>query len=257
LQSMPNVQGDTAFAVGRENLKILSGAAPVSNWAPDTRLELSEQARKLLSEVYHDYPLFRDSAQEAMQLAELIASDAAADDGPGTQMMAMMRTGRSEQALAAFAADRLNYDTRIACFSINGWDTHVNQLAGLGRALPRLAEVILTLKQGLGDNWAQTTVIAMTEFGRTARQNGTGGTDHGTGGMVLLAGGAVAGGKVYGDWPGLAEADLYDRRDLMPTGDVRAIAAWAMADMFGIERSTLEGAVFPSLDMGDNPGIIL
>ncbi|MBV1903127.1 MAG: twin-arginine translocation pathway signal, partial [Marinosulfonomonas sp.] len=71
------------------------------------------------------------------------------------------------------------------------------------------------------------------------------------------AGGAIAGGKVYGDWPGLAEAELYDRRDLMPTGDVRAVAAWAMRDMFGLDRSVLERSVFPNLDMGINPGIIL
>jgi len=259
LQTLPGTSGETAFAIGQENLKILSGDAPVSNWAPNTRLNLSDQTRKLLTEAYHNDPLFRGSALEAMDLADLMVTDAASEDAASDEMMEMMQQGggRSERALAAFAADRLNRETRIACFSINGWDTHRNQGAGLGRALPRLSEAILTLKQGLGDNWAQTTVIAMTEFGRTARENGTGGTDHGTGGLVLLAGGAVAGGKVYGQWPGLDEADLYDRRDLMPTGDVRAVAAWAMRDMYGIERSALEGSIFPQLDMGDNPGIIL
>ena len=259
LQVMPGVSGETAFAIGRENLKILSGAAPVSNWAPNTRLNLSDQARQLLAEAYHDDPLFRDSALEAMELADLIANDVAKDGSGGEEMQAMMRQrgGNSERALAAFAADRLNHDTRIACFSINGWDTHRNQGAALERSLLRLAEAILTLKQGLGSNWAQTTVIAMTEFGRTVRENGTGGTDHGTGGMVVLAGGAVAGGKVYGQWPGLAEADLYDRRDLMPTGDVRAVTAWAMRDLFGVDRDVLERSIFPALDMGGNPGIIL
>ncbi|MEE9429170.1 MAG: DUF1501 domain-containing protein [Paracoccaceae bacterium] len=259
LQVMPGATGETAFAIGQENLKILSGDAPVSNWAPNTKLNLSERARMLLTEAYHDDPLFRGAALEAMELADLMVNDAATDAAASDEMQAMMRQdgGRSDNALAAFAADRLNHDTRIACFSINGWDTHRNQGGALNRALPRLAQSILTLKQGLGDNWAQTTVIAMTEFGRTARENGTAGTDHGTGGLMVLAGGAVAGGKVYGRWPGLAEADLYDRRDLMPTGDVRSVAGWAMADMFGLDRSALEGAIFPGLELGQNPGIIL
>ena len=259
LQVMPGATGQTAFAIGRENLKILSGKAPVSNWAPNTRLDLSDKARKLLTEAYHDDPLFRGSALEAMDLADMIANDEANAGEADDDMQEMMRASGAapERALAAFAADRLNYDTRIACFSINGWDTHRSQADALGRALPRLAETILTLKQGLGKNWGQTTVLAMTEFGRTAHQNGTAGTDHGTGGVMLLAGGAIAGGKVYGDWPGLAEADLYDRRDLMPTGDVRAVAAWALRDMFGLDRTSLERTVFPNLDMGSNPGFVL
>jgi uncharacterized protein (DUF1501 family) len=96
----------------------------------------------------------------------------------------------------------------------------------------------------------------MTEFGRTARENGTAGTDHGTAGAMVMAGGALRGGKVYGAWPGLAEADLYDRRDLMPTSDVRFWAAHAMRGMFGLERSVLESAVFPGLRMGDDPGVL-
>ncbi len=258
LQRMPGATAQTAFAIGQENLKILTGAAPVSNWAPNTQLNLSDQAQKLLAEIYDDDPLFRASSSEAMELAQVINADMEmGETSDEMQMMMQQGGGRSDTALAAFAADRMNRDTRIACFSINGWDTHRNQSAGLNRALPRLADVILTLKQGLGDNWGQTCVLAMTEFGRTVRENGTGGTDHGTGGMMLLAGGAIAGGKVYGRWPGLAEADLYQRRDLMPTGDVRAVAGWVMADMFGTERAALEGTVFPGLDLGDNPGFIL
>ena len=100
-------------------------------------------------------------------------------------------------------------------------------------------------------------MVALTEFGRTARENGTGGTDHGTGGMMVLAGGAVQGGRVHGDWPGLASGDLSQNRDLMPTRDVRAHVAWIMRGMMGLERSTLEASVFPGLDMGDNPHLLL
>jgi uncharacterized protein (DUF1501 family) len=101
----------------------------------------------------------------------------------------------------------------------------------------------------------------MTEFGRTVRENGTGGTDHGTGGVMIAAGGAVNGGQVLGTWPGLAEADLYDGRDLMPTTDVRAWAAHAMQGIYGLDRGLLERVVFPGLDMdwsgGPVGGLIL
>jgi len=108
----------------------------------------------------------------------------------------------------------------------------------------------MTLKEGLGAEWQKTTVLAMTEFGRTARENGSQGTDHGTGGAMLMAGGALSGARVHGRWPGLSEADLYARRDLMPTADVRAYAAWIMHDLFGLDQNTLERSVFPGLDMG-------
>ena len=104
---------------------------------------------------------------------------------------------------------------------------------------------------------AKTTVLAMTEFGRTVAENGTGGTDHGTAGAMLVAGGAVRGGKVYGDWPGLSEAALYNRRDLMPTSDVRAWAGHAMRGMFGLPVDVLERSVFPGVQLGPDPGLIL
>jgi uncharacterized protein (DUF1501 family) len=97
----------------------------------------------------------------------------------------------------------------------------------------------------------------MTEFGRTARENGSSGTDHGTGGLMLAAGGAVKGGQVLGPWPGLSEGALYQGRDLMPTSDVRAWAAHAMAALYGLDRAVLEGAVFPGLRAEGAAGLIL
>jgi len=171
-------------------------------------------------------------------------------------MIASLRGG-AHKRVAAFAANRLLDDTRVAAFSVNGWDTHNNQGRALKGALSRLADTILILRQELGGIWDKTAVLAMTEFGRTARENGTRGTDHGTGGAMLMAGGAISGGKVFGDWPGLTEGDLYQGRDLMPVMDVRAVSAMAMRGLFGIERATLEGAIFPGLDMGPAPQIIL
>ncbi|WP_102109402.1 DUF1501 domain-containing protein [Oceaniglobus roseus] len=254
LQTQPGVESSTAYAIGSDEMKVLEGQAPVMNWSPNAELSVSPQARLLLNEIYHDDPLFRDSATEAIELAALRERDGAQLVGdaalPGGKLI-------PEEELAAFTAGRLREESRIAAFSINGWDTHRDQQKALPRTLNRLARTVLALRKGLGPVWERTTVLAMTEFGRTVRENGSGGTDHGTGGAMLLAGGAVRGGKVYGKWPGLSETALYERRDLMPTADVRAYAAWALHGNYGVSRSQLETEIFPGLDMGADPGLLL
>ena len=246
LQAMPGVEGETAFAVGKDELRVLQGTAPALHWSPDVDVDLTPQAELLLGQIYAQDSLFAPAAAEGMALAA-VTDRSNLPPLPG---------GGKRDPLAAFAADRLRGETRIAAYSLNGWDTHQGQARGLGRSLGTLGRSILTLQDELGGLWAKTAVLAMTEFGRTARENGTKGTDHGTGGAMVLAGGALRGGRVYGRWPGLAEADLYDRRDLMPTADVRAYAAWAMRGLYGVDRSILEGSVFPGLRMEDNPQIV-
>ncbi len=264
LQSMPGARAETAYSVGADELPVLAGAAPAMAWAPDAWLNLSGQGRALLEHVYHDDALFREAAAEAMTITDTRAAEAlAAQDmmAPGMQAPAMQATGagalQKADALAQFAASRLREETRIAAFSLTGWDTHRGQAGAIRGPAARLASMILTLKQGLGPEWGKTLVLAMTEFGRTARQNGSRGTDHGTGGAMVMAGGALRGGRVYGRWPGLAEADLYAGRDLMPTADIRAYAGWALAGMFGADRALLEGTIFPGLDLGDDPKFLL
>ena len=199
----------------------------------------------------------RDAALEAIELTELAVSDATSERGRAlAQMVGEGGQNAMIRSLAGFAAERLFQDTRIAAFSLGGWDTHRRQDSTLPKALGQLADAILTLQTGLGPVWGKTVVIAMTEFGRTVRENGSKGTDHGTGGAMIFAGGALRGGRVLGRWPGLDEADLYARRDLLPTGDVRSYAAWALRDAFGIDRAVLEGMVFPGLTLGDNPGLL-
>ncbi len=239
LSEVPGVTAQTAFSIGQEDMKILRGSAPASQWAPDVDMALTPQAELLLETVYDRDPLFAPAAQEAMLLASEI----------DVQTLDRLPGGEKRDPLAAFAAERLKDDTRIAAYSLNGWDTHQRQVNGLRRALERLTRSILTLQDGLGPVWSKTAVIAMTEFGRTAAENGTKGTDHGTGGAMVFAGGALRGGRVYGDWPGLAEDQLYARRDLMPTADVRAYAALAMRGLFGLDQQVLESVVFPGLDM--------
>ncbi len=261
MQTVPGVQAETAFAIGREQMLILTGAAQVSRWSPEARLRLSPQAKRLLDSVYHDDPLFQMASADAITIAESIAADREADaetEGmvEAAPMMEAVANG-DHVRLAEFAASRLRGATRIASFSISGWDTHNAQAQNLGRALGRLSDTILTLRAGLGAAWDQTAVVCLTEFGRTARENGYKGTDHGTGGAMIFAGGAVKGGRVVADWPGLADADLYAGRDLMPTRDVRAHAGWIMRGMFGVDSSVVEQAIFPGVDLGTDPGLLL
>jgi uncharacterized protein (DUF1501 family) len=240
LQTLPGIGSETAWAVGREAMPILAGKARTRSWAPDQALRISPAAETLLQHVYHDDPLFREAGALAFELSA---------DGPEP---------RDADVIVNFAAERLRDTARIAAFSLNGWDTHKGQIGGLRRPLGQLQHAILKLRDELGpETWGKTVVLAMTEFGRTVRENGTKGTDHGTGGAMLFAGGSVKGGKVLGRWPGLAEADLYDRRDLLPTSDVRDWAAEVLQGLYGLDRTLLETAVFPGLRMDGTGGLIL
>ena len=234
----PGMTAEAAYAVGRERMLILDGAAPVSRWSPDVRLRVSPQAERLLQLVYEGDALFELAAEDALR----IAAGVEATSG-----------GAEHRRVAEFAAARLREEARVASFSLGGWDTHGNQAGHMRRSLGRLVEMIAVLKDGLGPIWGQTAVLCVTEFGRTARENGTAGTDHGTGGAMLYFGGALRGGRVLGDWPGLAE--LYAERDLLPTRDVRAYLGWVIRGLFGTALSDLETVVFPGLDMGPDVGI--
>ncbi|WP_299838800.1 DUF1501 domain-containing protein [uncultured Jannaschia sp.] len=240
LATMPGATGRTAFAVGRDEMLILRGASHYSSWAPDAQLDLAPATVDLLLHTYHDDPLFRENAEAALELAGVT--------GVGN--------ARRADALFAFSAAQLRADARIATLSIGGWDSHRGQPKQVARGLETVTSGLLRLREDLGEVWDRTMVLAMTEFGRTAAQNGTMGTDHGTGGTMLMAGGALDGGRVWGDWPGLAEAQLLDGRDLMPTRDVRAYAAWALHDLFGTERTALETLIFPGLEMGSDPRLL-
>ncbi len=259
LTTLPGAQAETAYAIGREQMAILSGPASVSRWSPDADLRLSGQAQRLLELVYHDDPLFRDAASQAIEIAALVKEqDLVAEDDPDTMsMMEAVQSSGVHVNLAEFAGARLRGETRIASFSLGGWDTHQNQKYSLTRSLRRLSDTILTLRAQLGPVWDKTAVLCLTEFGRTAFENGTQGTDHGTGGAMLYAGGAMRGGMVGGAWPGLDEAALFERRDVLPTSDVRALVGWVIRGMFGTAASDIESVVFPDLDLGDDPGLLL
>lgn len=149
-------------------------------------------------------------------------------------------------AAARFLAD--DNGPRIAVIESGGWDTHANQGAATGLLANRLAALddgLAALHGGLGDHWSDTVVAVVTEFGRTVRVNGTRGTDHGTGTVALLAGGAIAGGRVVADWPGLARDALFEGRDLRPTTDLRSLLKGVLHDHVGVKRTALDTDVFP------------
>ena len=242
LALMPEARAETALTVGREGMLLMRGEAPTRAWSPGDHLRLGSDERSQLYRLYNDDPLFLHAIREAAALATLA--------GPTD------RAATPEGRIARFAGERLAAEARIAAFSIGGWDTHVAQATAIVPPLQQLAAAITTLSDAIGPAWDRTLVIAMTEFGRTARENGSGGTDHGTGGAALLAGGAVRGGRVYGDWRGLRGRALYENRDIMPTTDVRTYPAVALAALFGIDRTRIEREIFPGLVMPDNHGFL-
>jgi uncharacterized protein (DUF1501 family) len=136
----------------------------------------------------------------------------------------------------------------VAVVEASGWDTHANQGGAKGTLAQRLAgldKALRTLSDELGSLWPQTAVLIVTEFGRTAAMNGTRGTDHGTGGCAFLVGGAVRGGRVLADWPGLARTDLLDNRDLRPTLDLRSVFKGVLDEHLHVNAPTLTTRIFP------------
>ena len=154
--------------------------------------------------------------------------------------------GQKGTATGALAAKMLVGDgARIAMIETNGWDTHSAQRGRLAAQLKDLDQLLGALKTGLGADWANTLVVVATEFGRTARPNGTGGTDHGQASVAMLLGGTVAGGKVIADWPGLSNASLYEGRDLKPTTDLDSLIAGALAQHYRLAPARVMTTLFP------------
>jgi uncharacterized protein (DUF1501 family) len=133
----------------------------------------------------------------------------------------------------------------IAVVGLEGWDTHAGQNPALQQRFAALDNSISALRDSLGPAWDKTAIVAISEFGRTVRVNGAGGTDHGTGGLAILAGGAIKGGKVYGDLPGLKASALFENRDLNPTVDARSVFKGLLRDHLGWVGSDLDRSIFP------------
>jgi uncharacterized protein (DUF1501 family) len=228
------------LAAGSAVPLMLSGEVPVVSWSPGGGAGRSEDLLTRVEALYQDDPLFHGALAEAKQ------AQAVADEALGNYQ----RQGGGFPGLANSVGRLLRAPegARIAVMELDGWDTHNGQGAYNGRlagALRDLSGGIQSLATGLGPDWDKTAVIAMTEFGRTVAENGTQGTDHGTGTAAFLAGGAVDGGKVIADWPGLEAGKLYQSRDLAPTTDTRAILKGVLKDLLQVPEQDLADAVFP------------
>ena len=205
----------------------LRGADGASTWTPAGRATNHQDLMMRVAQMYGDDVPLANALSQAMGQQEM-----AMDAGDGAGLIGLARQA------GKFLSDPKG--PRVAWLEAGGWDTHAQQAGRLGRLLPSLDEALAALRKALGQYWATTTVLVMTEFGRSAAFNGTGGTDHGTGGVAFLAGGEVAGGRVLVDWPGLARGQLLDGRDLKPTLDIRSLISPVVQRQFALSTASLE-----------------
>jgi uncharacterized protein (DUF1501 family) len=233
-----------ALAVGPTTPLVLRGAAPTVGWAPVTLPQAEDDTAMRLVELYrHRDPALATALSQGLQLDKMAQGDDMKPK-PGANGPAAMRLV-ARGAAKLMAADD---GPRIAALAFDGWDTHANEGGPVGRLaqlLGGLDGALAEFEGGLAERWRDTVVVVATEFGRTARINGTEGTDHGTGTIALLAGGAVKGGRVISDWPTLKPASLFEGRDLAATTDLRAVIKGVLADHLGIGERTLAETVFP------------
>ncbi|MDY6947308.1 MAG: DUF1501 domain-containing protein [Pseudomonadota bacterium] len=231
-----------AVALAQNVPLVLRGDAAVNSWAPSRLPDADADTLQRIADLYSTDEYFATRLQSAL----------AADGIAGGQM----DMGGKRDPLNGFHAITsatgkflaASDGPRVAVLEVSGWDTHANQGAEEGQLANRLRsldEGLETLRTALGAAWKNTALLVVTEFGRTVAVNGTRGTDHGTATCAFLAGGAVAGGHVIADWPGLANGDLYQQRDLEPTLDLRSVFKGVLASHLGASEASLETEVFP------------
>ena len=264
--SAAGATGATGVALGANVPLVMRGPAEVSSWSPSRLASLREETLQRLADLY------AGDATLAARLADALASDAVAAQALGDESMTGMpapagaargdagdmesgkATGKpghaalGETLRAAAGFLREPQGARVAVLETTGWDTHANEGGSEGALAQRLGALDGALgefRAAMGAAWDRTAVLMATEFGHTAAGNGTRGTDHGTGAAAFLVGGAVAGGRVLADWPGLAPGALYQGRDLQPTRDLRALLKGVLHDHLQVSDRSLDADVFP------------
>lgn len=226
--------GKEAIAFAPTVPMALRGPSEVTSYAPSALPQASDD---LLGRVQQLYAA--DPQLHALWSAAMEARGMAGTEGGNR--------GRQDAAgLGRMAANFLSQPRgpRLAMIETGGWDTHSAQNPRLAAQLKNLDSLVAALQAGMGALWSQTVVLVATEFGRTAAANGTGGTDHGTGSAAMLLGGAVQGGRVLADWPGLASGALYEGRDLRPTASLDAVIAQAAGECFGLDPQRVHRGLF-------------
>lgn len=242
LPLLPSSNGASspAIAVGQSVPEVLLGNDNVASWSPPRFPSPNENTLTRLQQLYSNDPFLGERLDQALAANGLIG------DTMGNQKTKMQDFNVLVDAAATFLSQ--DQGPAIAVLESDGWDTHANQGGKEGQLASKFAQLdtgLGRLKKGLGEHWRNTVVAVVTEFGRTAAVNGTQGTDHGTAGVALLLGGAVQGGKMHTDWPGLANGNLYQQRDLAPTTDLRAIFKTVLRDHLGLDGKQIEDSVFP------------
>ena len=249
-----------AMSMGPTAPLILRGRIEPVSWSPGGALGGDRRLPAILQDLYAGDRLLGPALAaglSAQAMAKVATAEAASMGGaPAMADDAAAGKGRSRQnapqarnlgaTLAGFMTQPNG--AQVAAVVMDDFDTHANQGAAEGRLALRLTQVdafLEGLAAGLGSAWGDTVVVMATEFGRTARVNGTGGTDHGTASTALLLGGALKKGGIVGDWPTLAETRLYENRDTAPTLDMRGLFKGVLRDHLGIERAKLDTLVFP------------
>jgi len=235
-----------AMAVAQTPPLLLTGPARATSWMPASMPTPDPAFLAQVKLLYANDVALSQSLDDALALqnAAMIASDDPSDKkmGPGTNANLTPLFAGAGRLLAS------NDGPRVAVLDVSGWDTHINEGAGSGALARRLAALdtgLDALKASLGPSWNKTAVVMATEFGRTARPNGNGGTDHGTGGASFLLGGAVSGGNVRAEWTGLSNSALQDGRDQPARTDLRSLFKGVLAEHMGVPGSALDSAVFP------------
>jgi uncharacterized protein (DUF1501 family) len=246
-------KGGRIFAVGPVTPLIARGPAPVLSWSPQRIMPASDDTMARLLDLYrHADPKLASVLEDNSKLTAIEQSgDMGMAQKPGGPGPAQVRAYFSDAAgnAAKFLAEPEG--PRVGALALDGWDTHFNEGIAQGRLsqlLGSLDDALAAIKTNMGPAWRETVVALATEFGRTARINGTDGTDHGTATVALLVGGALKGGRVIADWPGLKPAALYQNRDLAPTTDLRAVLKGVLKDHLRADDRTLAQNVFPGSD---------
>jgi uncharacterized protein (DUF1501 family) len=249
-------RGARAFAVGPVTPLVVRGPAPVMSWVPQRLLPASEDTQARLLDLYRHTDAKLAHALEGRR--DLLAVGRAGGipavippEDERTAGIARVRQYFVDVASTAAKYMARSDGPRVGAVGVYGWDTHINEGATggqLARLLGALDDTIPAFEHNMGEAWNETVVALVTEFGRTARINGTDGTDHGTGTVAVLFGGALKGGRVIADWPGLKEADLYEDRDLKATTDLRAVLKGVLRDHLRVDERALAATVFPGSD---------
>ena len=238
LATTGGANGLNGLSIGAQTPLILRGTAQTSSWAPGGQVKGEDRIASLLQDLYVDDAMLAQSLARGLETEALAMA-------MGDELTPLRRNDVAGLGSAVARLMTGEQGADVVALSTDGWDTHARQLGQLRTRLEGLDALIGGLKTGLGATWANTVVVVATEFGRTARANGTQGTDHGTASSLLLAGGGLKAGGLIGDWPTLADNRLFEDRDLAPTLDVRSVFKGLLRDHLGVDRAALDRLVFP------------